>query len=60
VTVNYGMRWEPYFGQNVENNAVTIFRMENFQKVVKSTVFHNAPAGLTYPGDPGFPKGQTG
>ena len=60
VTVNYGMRWEPYFGQNVENNAVTIFRMENFQKGIKSTVFHNAPAGLTYPGDPGFPKGQTG
>ena len=60
VTVNYGMRWEPYFGQNVENNAVTIFRMENFQKGIKSTVFHNAPAGLIYPGDPGFPKGQTG
>ena len=60
VTVNYGLRWEPYFGQNVENGAVTIFRMENFQKGVKSTVFHNAPAGLTYPGDPGFPKGKTG
>ena len=60
VTVNYGMRWEPYFGQNVENNAVTIFRMENFQKGTRSTVFHNAPTGLTYPGDPGFPKGQTG
>ena len=60
VTVNYGMRWEPYFGQNVENNAVTIFRMENFQNGIKSTVFHNAPAGLTYPGDPGFPTGQTG
>jgi hypothetical protein len=60
VTVNYGMRWEPYFGQTVENSAVTIFRMENFQKGIKSTVFHNAPAGLTYPGDPGFPKGQTG
>ena len=60
VTVNYGMRWEPYFGQNVENNAVTIFRMENFQKGTRSTVFHNAPAGLTYPGDPGFPTGQTG
>ena len=32
VTVNGGVRWEPYFGQNVENNAITIFRMENFQQ----------------------------
>ena len=60
VTVNVGARWEPYFGQNVENNAVTVFRMENFQKGIKSSVFRNAPAGLTYPGDAGFPKGQTG
>ena len=60
LTINYGMRWEPYFGQTVENKAVTIFKMENFQKGIKSTVFHNAPAGLVYPGDPGFPDGQTG
>ena len=60
VTVNGGLRWEPYFGQNVENNAISIFVMENFQKGIKSSVFHNAPAGLIYPGDPGFPKGQTG
>ena len=60
VTVNFGMRWEPYFGQQVRNGAVTIFRMDNFQKGIKSTVFHNAPAGLTWPGDPGFPDGKTG
>ena len=60
VTVNFGMRWEPYFGQNVLNNAVTIFVMDNFLKNVKSAVFRNAPAGLIYPGDPGFPRGQTG
>ncbi len=60
LTVNAGVRWEPYFGQNVLNNAVSIFVMENFQRGVKSTVFHNAPAGLIYPGDPGFPSGRTG
>jgi hypothetical protein len=60
VTINAGMRWEPYFGQNVENNAITIFVMDNFLNGVKSGVFHNAPAGLIYPGDPGFPDGQTG
>ena len=60
VTLNAGVRWEPYFGQNVLNNAVSNFVMENFQRGVKSTVFHNAPAGLVYPGDAGFPDGRTG
>jgi hypothetical protein len=59
LTLNAGMRWEPYFGQNVLNNAVSIFRMENFQRGIKSKVFLNAPAGLIYPGDEGFPPGQT-
>jgi Carboxypeptidase regulatory-like domain len=60
VTVNAGLRWEPYFGQNVLNNAVVIFNMDNFLKGVRSQVFRNAPAGLIYPGDAGFPEGQTG
>jgi hypothetical protein len=60
LTLNMGVRWEPYFGQNVENNAISIFRMENFQQGIKSQVFRNAPAGLIYPGDEGFPSGQTG
>jgi hypothetical protein len=60
VTLNAGLRWEPYFGQQVVNDAVTIFVMDNFLKGIHSTVFHDAPAGLIYPGDPGFPKGNTG
>ncbi len=60
LTLNLGVRWEPYFGQNVENNAITIFVRENFDRGIKSQVFHNAPAGLIYPGDEGFPSGQTG
>jgi hypothetical protein len=60
VTINGGLRWEPYFGQQVENGALSIFSMENFQKGVKSTVYHNAPAGFLWPGDPGFPQGKTG
>jgi hypothetical protein len=56
VTVNAGVRWEPYFGQNVENGVISVFNMDNFQKGVKSTVFLKAPAGLLYAGDPGFPK----
>ena len=60
VTVNAGVRWEPYFGQNLLNGAIYNFSPENFRSNVKSTVFRNAPAGLIYPGDPGFPRGRSG
>ena len=60
VTFNLGLRWEPYFGTNVDNNAVYNFNPDNFRRGVKSTVFVNAPAGLLYPGDDGFPSGRTG
>ena len=60
VTLNAGLRWEPYFGQSVLNGAVYNFSRENFRTNVKSQVFVNAPAGLTYPGDPGFPGGTRG
>ena len=60
TTINWGLRWEPYFGQNVRNDAIYNFNMENYRKNVKSQVFVNAPAGLLYPRDEGFPGGQTG
>jgi hypothetical protein len=60
VTVNAGVRWEPYFGMNVQNGAISNFSLENFQRGIKSTVFRNAPAGLTYPGDPGYPGDRSG
>src|ERR1051325_667164 len=60
VTVNGGLRWEPYFGQSVDNNAVVLFNKQNFDQGIRSKVFVNAPPGLLYPGDAGFPKGKTG
>jgi carboxypeptidase family protein len=60
VTVNAGLRWEPFFGQNVRNGAVYNFSRENFRTNVRSQVFVNAPAGLIYPGDSGFPPGKRG
>ena len=60
VTFNMGLRWEPYFGVSVDNNAVYNFNIDNFHKGIKSKVFVNAPAGLLYPGDDGFPSGKTG
>ena len=60
VTFNLGLRWEPYLGTSVESGAVYNFNHDNFLRGVKSKVFVNAPAGMLYPGDDGFPSGQTG
>jgi hypothetical protein len=55
LTLNYGLRWEPYFPQTMINGASYNFSYERFRQGVKSSVFRNAPAGFYYPGDPGFP-----
>ena len=60
VTVNAGLRWEPFLGQNLENNAISIFVKDNFDRGVVSERFPLAPPGLLWPGDPGFPPRQTG
>jgi hypothetical protein len=61
VTVNVGVRWEPFFGQAIlRDNAPLNFSMDNFRTDVRSQVFLNAPAGLLYYGDPGFPGGRSG
>ncbi|MBM4194676.1 MAG: TonB-dependent receptor [Gemmatimonadetes bacterium] len=60
MTLNVGLRWEPYFGQKMLNDAISNFSLERFRQGVKSTVFVNAPAGFIYPGDAGFPGGRTG
>ena len=60
ITINAGVRWEPFFSQNLLRGAITRFDREDFARNVVSTQFRNAPAGLIYPGDPGFPDGATG
>ena len=60
VTFNLGLRWEPYLGTSVDSGAVYNFNHDNFLRGVKSNVFVNAPAGMLYPGDAGFPSGMTG
>jgi len=60
VTVNAGVRWEPFYGQQICYGAIANFNHDNFLNGVKSTVYRNAPAGFLYPGDQGFPPGQSG
>jgi outer membrane receptor protein involved in Fe transport len=60
LTFNLGLRWDPYLGTAWENGTISNFSIDNFRNGIKSTQFVNAPAGLLYPGDPGFPPGTTG
>ncbi len=54
LTVNFGLRWEPFLPEHNTNQQVQHFDMAGFLAGTKSTVFTNSPAGLSYPGDPGF------
>src|SRR3984885_1994559 len=54
LTVNIGLRWEPFFPPSEINGSVYNFSLPALIAGTKSTQFVNAPPGLTYPGEPGF------
>lgn len=58
LTVNLGLRWEPYFGGSLKTGEVTHFDPTLFAQGFHSSVYVNAPAGLLFPGDPGFNTGN--
>ena len=61
LTLNYGVRWQPFLQQEITNGfGIYSFDYKRFSQGIKSTVFKNAPAGFAYPGDPGFPPGKSG
>jgi hypothetical protein len=59
LTINAGIRWEPFLPQGINNGAVYNFSWDRFNQGVRSTVFRKAPLGLLYAGDAGF-NGKTG
>ncbi len=59
LTVNVGLRYEPFLPPDETNGAVYNFSLANMIAGKKTTVYLNAPPGLTFPGDSGFP-GQAG
>ena len=59
VTLNFGLRWEPNLAPKDRNGFVVGWSRENFDKGIRSTVYPNAPLGLMYKGDPGFPNNNS-
>jgi hypothetical protein len=58
LTVNYGVRWEPYFGGSLPRGQVAHFDRGLFDQGVRSQVYVNAPVGVQFPGDAGFDTGN--
>ena len=57
LTVNYGLRWEPFLPLHLTMGAVYGFNQARFDQGIRSTVFPGGPPGFYFPGDPGFPEG---
>lgn len=55
LTLNYGLRWEPYIPFFNVNSHAENFDINRFTAGQKSSVYNNAPAGLIFPGDKGYP-----
>ena len=54
LTLNLGIRWEPYFGNTMSNGHVGHFYPDLFTSGVHSAVYPNGPAGYLFAGDPQF------
>jgi hypothetical protein len=57
LSVNIGLRWEPYFPSVDVNGRDTHFELSSFLAGQKSAQFTSAPPGLSFPGDTGMPDG---
>lgn len=55
LTMNAGLRWEPYLAATDDYEFYSRFNMDWFLQGRRSQVFTNAPAGLMFAGDDGFP-----
>ena len=55
LTINAGIRWEPYQPAANKSAATVFFSESAFDAGTKSTKFPQAPPGLSFGGDPGTP-----
>jgi hypothetical protein len=55
LQINLGLRWDPFIPQHQLYGYATQFSLPGFYSNTVSTAFKNAPPGISFPGDPGFP-----
>jgi outer membrane receptor protein involved in Fe transport len=55
LTLNAGLRWEPYIAASDDYEFYSHFNMDWFLAGRRSSVYSNAPAGMQFMGDEGFP-----
>jgi Carboxypeptidase regulatory-like domain len=55
LTMTYGIRWAPFLPPSILDGHISSFDMSRYTAGTTSTQFANAPPGLYFPGDPGFP-----
>ena len=58
LTLNYGVRWEPYLSISYKQGKMHFVDQELFAQNYHSPVFTNAPAGVIFPGDPHYVCGN--
>ncbi len=58
LTLNYGVRWEPYNAPWSKFGQFSHFDAALFDSNTRSTVFPNAPPGLIFPGDSQYSCGK--
>ncbi len=55
LQINAGIRWDPFIPQQAKYGYASQFDLARFNAGQVSQAFVNGPAGLTFPGDPGYP-----
>lgn len=58
-SLNLGLRWEPYIPLRNTDSFVQHFEQEWFDQGIRSKVFPQAPVGMLFPGDEGYPGRAT-
>jgi hypothetical protein len=59
LTLSYGLRWEPHLPPQIDDGHISHIDLQAFVEGRRTTVFRNAPNGIFYPTDPGFPSNSS-